>query len=243
METNIAKTQNTEIAKAQAPRRGFEEETSREDLIIPRVKLLQPLSPEVVEKPKEFQGGLLINSLTLEVLPEYFIPIFKFTNWIRWNPRDANKPGFHPDFPPGEMLWRSDDPFDPRVQDEGKFGPNGEPPLATKFLNFFSIFPGVPMPIIVSFSKTSFKAGKQLMSLAQFSQGDMFSKKYKLSSKLEKNDQYSFWVLTVEQAGKASDEEYAQAEGLWKEFHSKKIKVHDEEQEEIIKTEEEDAPF
>ena len=214
-----------------AVRRGFEEPVAREDLLIPRAKLLQALSPEIVEGAEGLKVGMIVNSITKEPMPEEFIPVFKFTNWVRFNPRDSKAPNYDSAFEPGAVIWRSDDPLDPKVQEEGQFGPNGERPIATKFLNFFAYFPGSEMPVIISFSNTSYKAGKQLLSLCQFTQGDMFSRKYRLGSKLTKNDIGSFYVLTVEPAGKVSETEFRTSEGLWTTFSSKAkdLKVHEDE--------------
>lgn len=212
--------------------RGFEEPTDKEDLIIPRAKLLQGLSPELQDN-QDLKQGMIINSLTQEVLSGNFIPIFKFTNWIRFNPRSSDDPNYNPDYEPGAIIWRSTDPLDPRVQKEGMFGEDGTPPLATKFLNFFSIFEGSAIPVIVSFSKTSFKAGRHLLSLAQFSGGDMFSRKYKLRSELIKGDRGSYYVLKIAVAGAPTEDEYKAAEQLYTDFSSRKdIKVHEEAPEE-----------
>lgn len=213
------------LATLQAKGRGFEEDTQREDLIIPRAKLLQSMSPEIQAGEKDLKVGQIINSLTKEVLPSVFIPIFKFTQWIRFNPRDPKAAGYLKDFGAGDVIWRSSDPYDARVQAEGKFGEDGSKPLATKFLNFFSYFPGVTMPVIVSFSASSFKTGKQLLSLAQFTGGDMFSKGYALSAAKEQNDMGTFYVLKVDAKGPASPEDFKFAERLWQDFHAKEIKV------------------
>lgn len=244
MTTELDKKQETALAKPK--KRGFEEPTQREDLLMPRAKLLQALSPEVVESGDKFQAGQIINSLTREILPDVFIPIFKFTFWMRFNPRNAKDPRFDGNYGPGDMMWRSSDPFDPRVDKEGKFGPGGERPLATKFLNFFSFFPGVKMPVIVSFSNTSFKAGKRLLSLAQFSDADMFSRKYSLKCKSEKNDIGTFFVFTVDPSGIAEGEDLKAAEQWWTDFHerTKEIQVHDEGNKEAAATEDADGrPF
>ncbi len=230
---NLAEKAQRALAATGAPRRGFEEPTQQEDLVIPRAKLLQALSPEVVEKAKAPDGtvlepGMIINSLTKEILPDVFIPVFKFTNWIRFNPRNKKEEGFDPAFEPGAIIWRSVDPMDPRVQEEAKFGPNGEKPLAIKFLNFFSFFPGVSMPIIVSFSKTSFNAGRRLLTMGQFSGKDMFAKKYALAAKQEASDAGVYFVLTVEPREEASEEEYGTGANLWEQFHARSINVHDE---------------
>lgn len=59
--------------------RGFEEPTDREDLLIPRVSLLQALSPQVTEGIEGCKAGMIVNSISNTVLPEEFIPIFKYT--------------------------------------------------------------------------------------------------------------------------------------------------------------------
>lgn len=213
------------LAAMQSKGRGFEEDTQREDLIIPRAKLLQSTSPEIQTPTEGLKVGMIINSLTKEVLPSVFIPIFKFTNWIRFNPRNSKDRGYDAAFGPGDIIWRSQDPYDKRVIEEGKFSDAGDKPLATKFLNFFAYFPGVAMPVIVSFSNSSYKAGKQLLSLAQFSGGDMFAKQYALTAFQDKNDLGTFYVLKVDSKGSPSADDFKVAEAMWTDFHAKEIKV------------------
>ena len=224
----IEKTQ-TGLVPATQPQRGFEGGVDQEDLIIPRAKLIQALSPELAEGVDGIKIGSIINSLTKEVLAQDFIPIFTFKNFIRFNPRSKDDPNFDSDYEPGAVIWKSVDPFDPRVKEQTKFGPNGEKPVAITFINFFSYFPGVSMPIIVSFSKTSYKAGKNLLSLAKFCGGDMFSRKYKLVSQMETNDVATYAVLKVKPVGAVTPEEFQLCEKFWNEFSVKveAIQVHE----------------
>lgn len=213
------------------PGRGFEGMTiEREDLVIPRAKLLQPLSPEVVKDG--MKAGQIINSLTQEVLPTRVVPIFCFKNYFRFNPRKREDAGFDAAYDAGAMIWRSTDPDDPRVQAETKFGPNGENPLAMTCLNFFSLFPGIPMPLIASFTKTSYRAGKQLLSLSRFCGGDMWSRAYQLGVEQTTNDKGTFYVFTVKVIGTSDETERQQAEAWWNGFseQSAKLKVHEEEE-------------
>jgi hypothetical protein len=206
----------------QAPR-GFEGGVAQEDLVIPRAKLLQALSPEVQENG--MKQGLIINSLTKEVLPEKFIPIFSYKNYMRFNPRDKKSPNYNQNFEPGDVIWQSTDPEDPKVQAETAWGENGERPLATTFLNFFSYFPGVPMPLIISFKDTSYKAGKQLLSLCKFCGGDMFSREYKLTAKLEANNIAAYYVLSVAPVGPTAKENFTICEKWWSDFSMKRDKI------------------
>lgn len=218
-------------------RRGFEEPVDQEDLILPRVLLIQYTPPKTIEiDPKVHTPGTLINSLTKEVLSAegsglVFVPILKKTNWVCFNPSKKEDKNFDPAFEPGAVIWRTDDPLDPRVKAGSEFGPNGEPPRVTKFLNFLAYIPGQKMPIIVSFSKTSYKAGKELLSLTQFSDGDMFAWQYRLRSKAEKNDLGQFFVLKVEKIGPNEGDDYKKCEVLWNDFHARAFKTDAETEE------------
>jgi len=196
-------------------RRGFEDPIDQSDLIIPRAKLLQALSPEVAEGDKK--AGQLINNITSELLPDKFVPIFVYLEWFRFNARDKGAPGYDSNFDLGALIWRTRDHNDPRTK-EAEFGPNGEKPIANRVLQFFSVFENQDMPVVIGFSSTSYKAGKKLLSLCKFTGGDMFSKKYSLTSKHVKNDKGSYYVLEVAPAGLASEEEFKKAEIFWDSF-------------------------
>ena len=214
------------LAKVTALPRGFEEPIEKEDLIIPRAQLVQPTTPELLEGKVKL--GTIVNSLTLEELPAVFIPVFKFTSWARFNPRKKDDPNFDPAYDPGKLIWKATDPDDERVIAQSKFGPDGEPPLATKFLQFLSFFPGHESPIVVQFSKTSYKAGKKLLNLALHTKRDMFAFCYKLTTTQEKNDQGTYFVLGVEPAGPVTPEDYAVAEEFYNSYAEKPLKVHEE---------------
>ncbi len=229
----VITAQNTSlIDPTKEVRAGFEIAPNQEDLIIPRAKLLQSKSPEV-EEPQykgKYKAGMVINSLTKDIVspPGIFIPIFWFPSWIKFNPRQKNDPAFDVAYEPGAIIWRTNDANDPRTA-EGEFGPNGEKPTALKSYNFFSYFPGQDMPVIVSFMKTSARAGKQLLSLAMFSKGGMFTRKYKLTSVLKETDGNKYFVLEVIAAGITEKKELEIAESWHKDFRAHTIQVHAEE--------------
>lgn len=68
---------------------GFEE-TDSSDIVIPRIKVINALSPERVDG--EAQEGAVLNSLTKEdVRGWHFVPIKQYYSCIRWNPdRDCD---------------------------------------------------------------------------------------------------------------------------------------------------------
>lgn len=211
-------------------RPGFEEGVNASDITIPRAALLQGLSPDVQKDPKNFYAGLLINSITKEQLPPTFVPIIKWTNWVRFNPRNNQDPAFDKNFKPGEIIWRSTDPDDFKVQAESKFGPNGEAPLATTFMNFLCYFEGFSMPLVLSFAKTGYKAGKNFFTMAMSFGGAMYSRKYSLRTVQQTNDKGSFYVPEVTPVGPCSEDELEIGKTLYDTFAPgiKSLKVHEE---------------
>lgn len=229
---------NKAIAKTETPLppaviapvgRGFEEPTQREDLTLPRAILLQALSPQLTDpnlKDLDLKAGMVVNNITNEQLPETFIPVFKYSEFLKFNPRDTKAETYDPAYEPGALIWRTSDPNDPRTA-ECKFGEDGAKPLAMKVMNFLCYFPGHPMPVVLGFSKTSFKAGKKLISLAQLSGGDMFSREYKLMVKQADKDGIKYFVLDVGLVGKANQEKFKVAEALYINFRGKELQVHE----------------
>lgn len=223
--TDLTKKTATEIVLNQSNPRGFEDPIDNSDLIIPRAQKLEAMSEELQDEGLKLKAGQIINSVTKQVLPEEFIPIFYFKTWIKFD--KSNR----------KLIYRITDPNDERLKTDAVW--NGDnPPSATAFMNFFSYFPGVTMPIIVSFCNTSYKTGKQLLSLARFGGGDMFSRKYKLTTKKTQNDKGTFYVLDVKLSKNVSDEELAFCENLYHTFRGKDIQIHNEEEQDIDK-----APF
>lgn len=204
-------------------KRGLEEGVDKNDLIFPRAKLMQAMSPEVQESGME--QGKIINNLTLEECPESFVPVFKFTNIIKFNPRKTSDPLFDAEYEPGAVIWNITDPHDERAK-EAEFGEKGEIPTAVKFMNYMVVFEGEQTPCIVSFAKTSYKAGKTLLSLLSLGGGkDIFEKKFKLIAKRVKGDEGYYYIYDIKLAGKATDEEFMLAELYWKDFAHRKAEI------------------
>lgn len=231
--TTLAETKSALPAVQASIPRGLEAADDPDDIIIPRARLLQPGSPEVSatlpgQAPKNW-AGQVIDSLTKEVLPMEFIPIIMKKEWIRFNPALKEDPTFNKDFEPGAIIWRSSDPDDPRVQKEGKFGPMGERPMATAFLNFLCLFPGHSTPAILGFKGSSYAAGKLLYNLILRSKKDAFSSKYRITLKQAQGPNSStYYIMEVELVGPATPEEFKVCEELWQQFHAKQIRIDDE---------------
>ena len=190
---------------------GFEDEEA-DDFIIPRVKVIQALSPE--RKEKIANEGDIINSLTKERLNgKVFVPVFKFNNNILWRERSEGG-GIACIARDGRVGSMSDGTTLMCAQcrkcefDNTKQGRDAIP-TCTKYINFFGFFAGERMPIILSFSKTSYNEGKKLYSLAKVTMSNMWNYGYTLNEKLMSKSSNEWYVPVMTAAGPTSEEDRA----------------------------------
>lgn len=214
--TDLTKAAQNALAEQNVPM-GFEDEEA-DDVIIPRVKVIQTLSPE--RKDKIAEEGDIINSLTKERLNgKKFIPVFKFNNNVWWKDRSEGG-GIQCIARDGRVGKASDDTTLMCAQcrrcefDNSKQGKEALP-TCTKYINFFGFFEGERMPIILSFSKTSYNEGKKLYSLAKVTLQNMWNYCYTLTEKLMSKGNNEWYVPVMTAAGPSSDEDREFALGLF----------------------------
>lgn len=201
---------------------GFEDEDSG-DMIIPRVKVIQTLSPE--RKDKIAAEGDIINSLTKSKLNgKVFIPVFKFNNNIWW--KDRSEGG-------GIKCIARDAKFGTMSDgtnlicasckrcefDNTKQGKEALP-TCTKYINFFGFFEGERMPIILSFAKTSYNEGKKMYSLAKVTMQNMWNYGYTLNEKLQAKSGNEWFICVPTAAGPSNEEDRAFGLSLYKMYRN-----------------------
>ena len=208
----VVKEETTEVANQTGMPLGFEDDDAN-DIIIPRVKVIQTLSPE--RKDKIANEGDIINSLTKEKLNgKVFIPVFKFNNNIWWRDR-SDGGGIRCIARDGKLGTMSDGTnlvcasckrceFDNTKQGKESL------PTCTKYINFFGFFAGERMPIILSFAKTSYNEGKKLYSLAKVTMQNMWNYGYALNEKLQAKGGNEWFICVPTPAGatEESDREF-----------------------------------
>ena len=218
MSEELSKMNQTAMTNAQGNMPlGFEDEEAG-DVIIPRVKVIQALSPE--RKDKIADEGDIINSLTKDKLNEKtFIPVFKFNNNVWWRDRSEGG-GINCIARDGKVGIKSDDTqimcaACRRCEFDNTKSGKEAIPTCTKYINFFGFFEGERMPIILSFSKTSYNEGKKLYSLAKVTMQNMFNYGYKLSAKLMSKGGNEWYVPVMTPVGPTSEEDRAFAANLF----------------------------
>lgn len=213
---------------------GFEEVDMQQDIIMPRLAILQGLSGLVVEGKGKM--GELANSVNKEIYGESaeIIPLFLFKTRIMFEKgrglvllsRDAltvsqTAEGYE------EYLGKHCEDLD-ECQWHGK-----EPPQFSLVYNFPSLLVGRlrEFPISASFLRTGAKAGKTLISMAVMAGEDMFSRKYRISTEMQKNiDNQVFAVPVIELTGRCSDEEYTAARKWYSNLRGKPVEVEMEQE-------------
>ena len=196
---------------------GLEDADVKEDILMPRVAILQGLSEMVVDRKGDI--GDLADSLSKENFGKEltFIPLFLFKTCVAFKVGEGlvmmSRDGITISQASEEYAGRIGQPCAdiPEAQWVGS-----EPPLLSKVFNYPSLIEGrlTEMPISFTFLRTGMKAGKILTSLIARSGEDAFARKYKLTTKTEKNDKGTFAVPVIELVGRATDEEY-QAAKKW----------------------------
>lgn len=222
-------TETSVMVQTEAPM-GFEDEDAT-DLIIPRIKVVQSLSPERKEKLAE--EGEIINSLTLEKLAgKKFIPVFKFSSNIEWIDRNAGggiacqaRDGKNAITNSGEVrlcLSCKRNLFDNTKQGRDAI------PTCTKYINFFGFIEDQQVPIILSFAKTNYNEGKKLYSLAKVSMQNMWNHGYTLIAKLIKKNNNEWFIIDVLPAGPTTVEERDYGMNLFKSFKAADLVFDDD---------------
>lgn len=210
MSNELATANTTELnAQVEETVYGFEDSNSS-DIVIPRIKVINALSPERQDGLAE--EGDVINSLTKDsVVGKAFIPIKQYYSKIKWNPdRDADqrimcfsrdgKIGADGDGTNHACTNCKECQFD-----NTKTGKDAQP-TCTSYMNFLGFFAGDPMPVVLSFAKTNYNEGKKMLSIARSLRCNIWDYAYMLSSKKVSKGRNS-WFIIESKLGAATTEE------------------------------------
>lgn len=216
---------------------GFDEDSGK-DVIIPRIKVINALSPERIDGIAA--EGQLLNSLTQEdVTGKLFVPIKQYYSCIHWNPdRDAEL----------RIFCRSDDG---RVGhndagavscatcgkcefDNTKTGKDAQP-QCTKYINFLGFISGSPMPVVLSFARTNYNEGRKLLSIAKSMRQALWNFSYRLESRKVAKDRNQWYIMTANMAGATSEEDKALAAALFSAYANATVNAdYDETKSQVV---------
>ena len=203
----VKEAQVPDYIKQDGPSRG-NENVGADDIVIPRLILLQKISPELDKNEASFiegaEAGQFANSLTREVYGDLLdiVPIFYRKEWVVFKDRKKGG-GFRGTF---------------QTEHDAKTFCDGHEEAADLEINetgnhfcYAVRKDGSFDEITIPMTSTKLKVSRQLNSLVRLRGGDRFCGKYSLGSVSEKNDFGTFYNFSVAANGWASKEAYEAA--------------------------------
>jgi len=205
----------------QGKARGSEEVKST-DMVLPRLEIVQALSPIKDENP-DAKEGYLFNSVTREIIGDlaYFIPVYFRMEYLVWKDQDKGG-GFFGSF-------NSQSEAEARVVEAVESGEDA-PDLEivdTPVQYGLRIEPdGKTEQIVISMAKTKAKVSRKWNAMIQIVGGDRFSRVYKLTSFKDENSKgQKFFNFVVQPAGFTPEPAYRQAEALYEILKTQEFRV------------------
>lgn len=189
------------------------EGTSTKDILIPKLLLMQGLSKFVADE--KAQMGDIVNSLTGDILggktkPVEIIPIMSFRTWVIYE-IVGDKPQFKSVVP----MTRENEDWELEGEEDGA------PVRRDKCLNFYVMLKTDMggFPYLVSFRRTSFRAGKKLVNhfkLAEMKRIPPAANSVMLACSKQQNDDGTFYVFDIAPGKPTAKEDLSTCYGWYK---------------------------
>lgn len=231
------------------------ENIRQQDIEVPRLKLIQGISPELQEY-NELRAGNFLHTASEVIFDEPFlaVPIFMDVRYMLWRPRDDG----------GGILARADDgehwspantEFTVKLdrKDGGKtvawrtaktvresglaewgsmdIDNPKSPPAATLMYNFLLAFPEMPelMPAVMTFQRSSVRMGRKFNSKLVSTRDPIFGLVFRIGSFIDTNGQgQDFFNIQTSGYGKIQDPAaYADYKKLHESFKAMGLNIRD----------------
>lgn len=206
-----AETMPDYIKKGEA--RGSEN-VKTDDLTIPRLEIIQAISPQMDEKSGEYipgaKPGQFTNSVTNQLYGSevMLVPVHYSKQYLVWTDRDKGG-GFHGAYPtPKEALDRAN-------QEGGEKAGVKVIDTPTHLCLLVNQHAGAVDEVIVSMPRTKAKVSRQWNSMIRMAGGDRFSRVYRMTSQQEENKKGKFHNFVIAQSGYPAKALYEKAEKLY----------------------------
>lgn len=198
------------------------------DLVIPRLDVVQSLSPYRKKgDPKQIAGveeGDLVNSVTLANYGDkvLVVPVLYKKEYLVWRDRKLSKDGQGGFFGAYGTL----DEADARAHDEGgKAAGIIVIDTPQNFCLLVDMRSGKAEEIVISMPRSKAKIARQWNSLIKLQGGDRFSRAYQIGTAFEKGQKGDFYNFSITQYGFPSKTVYMQADKLYRDIAAGVLKV------------------
>jgi hypothetical protein len=210
--------------KQDGPARGSENVTT-DDIVIPRLEIIQALSPAVKDGDPGYiddaRPGMLMNSVTKQLYGKevMVIPVYYSKQWLVWKKR-KDKDGKPLE---GGFFGAYNTPHEAqeRANEEGGEAGNIEVLDTPQHLCLLiDSTNGKTDEVMISMPRTKAKISRQWNSMVRLAGGDRFARAYRITSTLEKKQQGDYYNFSVSQSGFPARQLYDKAEKLWAQINS-----------------------
>lgn len=196
------------------------ENTTTDDLIIPRIGLIQDISPQLKASQPEYvegaKAGDMFNTVSGELYGNEitFIPCYFRKEYVVWKNREAGG-GFCGAFPTeAEALEVAEqlgtEPFGKKKE------PMHEVLDTAQHFGFIVHDDGSTEDVVLSLSKSGMKLSRQMLTMAKMAGGDYFASAYKLTSyETENSTGDMFWATKAQRLGWVNEEMYQHGEKIY----------------------------
>ena len=190
--------------------RGSEDVTSR-DMILPRVDVLQALSPQIKKSDPNYidgaEQGVIFNTVTGELYGSSvtFVPVLFRREWTVWKLRKAGG-GFCGAF----RTMEEADQFRCTLQN-----PDDHESVESHQHFVMLLTDHGPEEAVFSMTKSKLKVSRALNTLIQIAGVDRFAKAYRMDAVETSSDKGDFWSFKVHPSGFVSKELYERGQGLY----------------------------
>lgn len=199
--------------KTQGAGRGSEN-VGTEDLVIPRLEVLQALSPMCTRGEAEYnpsaEPGMLANSVSGQLYGKevFLVPVFYSKQWLVWKDRTQGG-GFFGAYPsPEEAKDRAD-------QEGGEKAGVQVVDTPIHLCLLVNRDTGGIDEVTVPMPRTKAKISRQWNSMVRMAGGDRFARVYRVTTAQEENQKGKFFNYVVAQSGFPAKSLYDKAEKLY----------------------------
>lgn len=206
-----------------------QENVGIEDLSIPRISIIQALSPQRKKNDPEYidgaEEGMIFNSVTNMLYGEsiLFVPCYFRKEWLIWKDKEAGG-GFNGAFPSEEAAkteWEEQGYGDITHKDD-----NGNNVHSYEIVETAQHFGLVVRPestienpivddAVISMSKSKMKANRQLNTMVKMNGGDRFSRVYEIKAVEVSGKKGEYYNFAVHPKGFVSEALYCLGEKMY----------------------------
>ena len=187
------------------------EEVSNKDMVLPRVDVLQALSPQIKKNDAAFipgaEQGIIFNTVTGELYGSSvtFVPVMFRKEWTLWKLRKAG----------GGFVGAFKTEAEAQLVLAQQTGPHDYEAVESHQHFVMILGPRGPEEAVFSMTKSKLKVSRALNTLVQIAGVDRFAKAYRLDAVETSSDKGEFWSFKAHAVGFVSKELYERGRALY----------------------------